>query len=532
MAYTVLSLIVALAANASAQNLRATLAAPALPVVRVAPVLPVAAPTLAAPTLSLSAPVLAPAFAAPRLTPVAAAAAAPIAVPAAAQAQAHAAPALEALAAPAPSAASAHAAGITLEDALTGRRSYGAVFAAPAAPVNGALPTARSAPAVSGVSYARGIEKRHKDYLNESLRRRKAGWFRGLARMGVTLEGPTAPKLKVTAAKDRSSKVMAVVTAVEYTVSWTQGPMKSGSFRVVVPMKDPEPELSRLAAPAIPAEKQVVLRVKSGTPEAEARAFFEAQGLRVVNRSYDGLWTVAVTGRQGAAAAARRLSGKGFVIHAAAKNAVFAEADQVLVSAKAGITEDALAALFSRHGLVVIEKRRDGLWRAAAAKGKSAKTLSALGQDDAVFFARPLVLEAPETRMAVVTLRPGSDAQAASAFFKRHGLTVVDELGEQTYKVAGSLDAAALAALLAKDEAVAQTVAVGSLSDAEIESAARGAASYKGRPWSSTEYSYNWALTQSWLVRRGATAAQLALFEKLTSEAPVKNGGFNPWSGD
>lgn len=531
MAYTVLSLIVALAANASAQNLRATLAAPALPVVRVAPVLPVTAPTLAAPTLSLSAPILAPAFAAPRLTPVAAAAAAPIAVPAAAQAQAHAAPALEALAAPAPSAASAHAAGVTLEDALTGRRSYGAVFAAPAAPVNGALPTARSAPAVSGVSYARGVSKRHKAVLDESLRRRKAGWFRGLARMGVALDGPVAPKLKVTAAKDRSSRTAAVVTAVEYTLSWTQGSIKSGSFRVVVPMKDPQPEFSRLAAPAIPAEKQVVLRVKSGTPEAEARAFFEAQGLRVVARSYDGLWTVAVTGRYGAAAAARRLSGKGFVIYAAAKTASYAEADQVLVSPLPGLSETDLAALFSRYGLTVLEKTQDGPWRAGTAKGRSAKVLAAMAQDGAVLYARAFKTDIPESRHAVVELAPVG-ADALPALLRRHGLTVLDELGGRAYLVGGPLEAPALAAALKADAAVASAVAVGSLPDAAVEAAANGTASYKGRPWSSTEYNLNWAMGYDSLRRRGATAAQLKRYEELTAAAPVRGGGFNPWSGD
>ncbi|TPW17205.1 MAG: hypothetical protein FD126_3705 [Elusimicrobia bacterium] len=34
------------------------------------------------------------------------------------------------------------------------------------------------------------------------------------------------------------------------------------------------------------------------------------------------------------------------------------------------------------------------------------------------------------------------------------------------------------------------------------------------------------------LRRRGATAAQLKRYEELTAAAPMRGGGFNPWSGD
>jgi hypothetical protein len=73
---------------------------------------------------------------------------------------------------------------------------------------------------------------------------------------------------------------------------------------------------------------------------------------------------------------------------------------------------------------------------------------------------------------------------------------------------------------------------VGSLPDAAVEAAANGTASYKGRPWSSTEYNLNWAMGYDSLRRRGATAAQLKRYEELTAAAPMRGGGFNPWSGD
>jgi hypothetical protein len=69
-------------------------------------------------------------------------------------------------------------------------------------------------------------------------------------------------------------------------------------------------------------------------------------------------------------------------------------------------------------------------------------------------------------------------------------------------------------------------------SRAEVEAAARGAASYKGMPWSHTEYSMTLAGYESGLRKAGATFAQLQLFHKLADAAPIKGGRFNPWSGD
>lgn len=70
------------------------------------------------------------------------------------------------------------------------------------------------------------------------------------------------------------------------------------------------------------------------------------------------------------------------------------------------------------------------------------------------------------------------------------------------------------------------------VSDADVESAARSVISYKGRPWSQTEYNMGYYNALENLEKRGASAAQLERFKKLCDEAPVKGGGFNPWSGD
>lgn len=70
------------------------------------------------------------------------------------------------------------------------------------------------------------------------------------------------------------------------------------------------------------------------------------------------------------------------------------------------------------------------------------------------------------------------------------------------------------------------------VADSAIESAARSVASYKGRPWSSTEYNMNYSLTLDSLRKQGATEEQLQRFRDLADAAPVKAGGFNPWSGD
>ncbi|MBI3300419.1 MAG: hypothetical protein HYZ75_19815 [Elusimicrobia bacterium] len=515
-----ISILLALAAPTAAQNLRATLITPGAPSVTVTPALTVTAPRLTVAPLALPAASLTPTLPAPAIVAVVAAQAAPAPLASFVQTQAAAQPALQALSVPNPSASGAHAAGVSLEDALTGRKSIGAVFAAPVGPVNG---IGRSEPAVSGVSYAKDISARQRARLDESLRRRKAGWYRGLSRMGITLAGPESPKLKVVKAETLSSKgLAAVVVAEAFTVEWSQGRTRGGSFRVTVPAKDPEPEFRRLADPAVPDAAQVVVRFKTGAADADIRAFLESQGLRVISRGYDGTWLAGVTGRAKPAAAAKRLLSDPLVLSAAAKLAAFAEADQALIAFRAGADETALADALKRHKLTVLERTRDGLWRVGTPQGRADKVRAALETEAAVLYARTLKADFPESRQAIVTLRT-KDEDALRAFLRHHGLTVLDVLGERTFRVAGTIS---------EDAGVESVVAVGSLPDAAVDAAAAGAASYKGRPWSATEYNLNWALGYGSLARLGASAAQLARYERLTAEAPVRGGGFNPWSGD
>ncbi|MDX6767926.1 MAG: hypothetical protein SF051_00215 [Elusimicrobiota bacterium] len=70
------------------------------------------------------------------------------------------------------------------------------------------------------------------------------------------------------------------------------------------------------------------------------------------------------------------------------------------------------------------------------------------------------------------------------------------------------------------------------LTDAEVRATAASVISYKGRPWSSTEFNSVYYPALENLKARGATKRQVALFEKLVADAPIKGGSFNPWSGD
>lgn len=70
------------------------------------------------------------------------------------------------------------------------------------------------------------------------------------------------------------------------------------------------------------------------------------------------------------------------------------------------------------------------------------------------------------------------------------------------------------------------------VTDEEVLAAARSTISYKGRPWSQTEYNMSLYTTADSLKARGATEAQLKLYFDTCAAAPIKGGSFNPWSGD
>ncbi|MEK7388729.1 MAG: hypothetical protein AAB036_03435 [Elusimicrobiota bacterium] len=56
--------------------------------------------------------------------------------------------------------------------------------------------------------------------------------------------------------------------------------------------------------------------------------------------------------------------------------------------------------------------------------------------------------------------------------------------------------------------------------------------SYKGTPWSETEYNLEYDLAIERLRARGASAEQLKRFETLCAQAPLRGGRFNSYSGD
>ena len=62
--------------------------------------------------------------------------------------------------------------------------------------------------------------------------------------------------------------------------------------------------------------------------------------------------------------------------------------------------------------------------------------------------------------------------------------------------------------------------------------AANSVIASKGYPWSETEYNMGLYTTADRLRELGATEAQMKLYFATCAAAPIKGGGFNPWSGD
>ncbi|MDO8516053.1 MAG: hypothetical protein Q7S28_02265 [bacterium] len=70
------------------------------------------------------------------------------------------------------------------------------------------------------------------------------------------------------------------------------------------------------------------------------------------------------------------------------------------------------------------------------------------------------------------------------------------------------------------------------VSDEEVKKAVERAASYKGGTWSFTEFNLKTYEIKRELSLRGATEAQIDRFEEFVKKAPIRGGGFNPYSGD
>jgi len=428
---------------------------------------------------------------------------------------------------------------------------------------------ARTTPLLSDVTYKAEVSVAHQLLLRETLTRRKAGWIRELARMGVQLAGPVAPVLTITASKDlpKSGKV-------EFMVEWNQGEMHVGSFKALITLKNLNPELRRLAAPPVPEEKQLAVRfkktiianvgglnVETAVTDDRIAEFLEANGLRLLNKGWgDYEYRVSVTGGAQAAAMAKLLSGSDLVLYARPAALKVPEERQLEVVFKkttvvdfnglrveTAVSPDDITALLLKNGLTVLELSRDGVWKVGTEAGIAAEVSDALESAGITLYALPRKQDLPEDRQAVIKFQKsvivdagGILVEAAvseddvAAFLRGNGLKVAAAYGDGAYKVAGpaGTDSQGLAETLGKDRTVKSAVAVGSLTDQQIEASAKGVASYKGRPWSSTEYNMNYSMSYSYLEMAGATQAQLQKFSDLCDAAPVRGGGFNPWSGD
>ena len=483
-------------------------------------------PTLAAP--ALSAPLVAPGLAAAPIAAPAPQATPSMKVSAVSEAVA---PAIQALQAPGLKGEGSAAAAESMMAPVVGKAAQGSD--APVAAPEQTAPQAagvklRGAPVLTKVSYAPEVSAQHQQILTESLTRRKAGWIRGLATMGVKLEGPVAPAVTVKAAKD-----VAKGTKVEYTMEWNQGETRVGSFKAYITLKNANPELRRGVAPEPAKEQQIRVRFKKDAPAADIEAFLESQGLRLLSKGWgNGYYRVSVTGGDGADAKASGLSRSGLVLYATPETFAVPQARQVQLVFNKDAGEDQIAAALAAHGLRVLSLDYYGNYTVGAEDLDAAAAARSLQAGAGVHYARPVVFDPPASSQLIISLQDGGDI---APLLGRYGLMVVKVLNNGAYKVARVSDAKPAKDILedvSKETTVKAAIVLGGVTDEQIQSAARGTASYKGRPWSSTEYNMNYGMTYWYLEERGATSEQLKEFERLCDEAPVRAGGFNPWSGD
>jgi hypothetical protein len=386
----------------------------------------------------------------------------------------------------------------------------------------------RGSPLLNRIGFSEGVPAQHQSLFQETLTRRKAGWTRQLAAMGVKLDGPLAPILTV-----RSSKDIAKGTKVEFTIDWNQGETHVGAFKAVVTLKNVDPDLRRLPAPEPAKERQIRIRFNKSALAPDIDSYLERKGLRLLSKSWDGDYTVATTGRDQADALARDISGTGIVLSATPVSFSVPESDQVQIVFKKD-HEDGIGLLLRRMDLRVISIDREGLYTVGAQGLAAVETAGRLQGEAGVLYAKPVRFSPPASSQLIIQWNQTSE-DAAADLLKRHGLMMVKVLNNGAYKVARVSDASLtkdMIAAISQEPIVKQALALGGLTEEQIRSGAKGAASYKGRPWSATEYNMAYGTTYWDLEERGATPEQLKLFEKLCDEAPVRGGGFNPWSGD
>lgn len=422
-----------------------------------------------------------------------------------------------------------------------GRAAAGRLFAeglggAPGAvPVPGVEPSGRSAPLLKDVSFSEDVGPEARALFTKSLTRRKAGWISELGKVGVKLIGPVAPALDVRAAFDR--RLHGALKSVDYRVEWTQGPTRAGAFIARIRADRPDPRLTRAAEPQPPLERQVQVRFRAGSAEADIARFLEERGLRLLRRDYRGFHVIGVSGQAAVDEVARDLARRDLVLYATPSATQVPEQDQLIVVFKNTASESDRAAFLAEYGLRVLEADpHRGFWRVGAERLYLSGAEGRIRGHAALLYASPLEDKSSWTRHVIVSFREDATDDAVADFLRRNLLRVVSDYGGRTYKAAAldedPVDARELAEFLAGDGSVKSAVAVGTLDEAAVERAADYAIGHKGMPWSMTEFEMVKATTEWDLDRRGATPEQLARYRELVNAADVKGGRFNPWSGD
>ena len=462
----------------------------------------------------------------------------------------------------------ARSAGSRLFD-ITAARTEGGEVPAGAPDARSAAPRLRRyAPLLSNVSYTDGVAQEQKSLLSESISRRKAGWTQGLKRAGLDLAAGQ-PAVSVLSAQTKVSKNNPADYTVTYQLEWKYSDTMLGRVRVSINSLKLAPAIYSQPLPEPPKERQLVVRFNSHafrnevhseyTPvqESEIKALAEQLGLRILRHDYRGSYTLAAPESTDIAAAEKKLLANEIVLDARPMLYDVPAENQLRVAFKKNtkygmfdimlphsLEDGDIAAVLRHTGLRVISYEW-GVWTFGA-PGADAAALAKLIQDSRLaIYAAPVVSQVPESRRVVMTVRSGNvviDFPAAREvpltedelgdFLLGAGVRVLEDLGGRTYVIEVAGDNVAAAKALAENPLVEKAAAVGSLSDDSIRASAKGVAMNKGRPWSQTEYNASWGYTYDALKRDGATAAQLKLFEKLTAEAPVIGGSFNPWSGD
>lgn len=387
----------------------------------------------------------------------------------------------------------------------------------------------RYAPLLTDLVFAIDVAVEQRTLLNGSLSRRKAGWLRGLAKAGVDLSAGQ-PSVTVLSAETRVSRRDPAARSVTYVLEWKHSDTKLGRVRVSIDATKLEPAITSQPLPEPPKERQLVVRFVSQVPEAEVRALAQGLGLRVLRRSYQGDYALAAPDSTDMAKAEQGLSANPLVIDARSAVLDVPAQNQLRLAFKASAKDADVAAMLRRTGLHSLTVDY-GVWTLGAPGADAAALARLIQRSGLAVYAAPAVSPAPESRRVVVTLRREASEDQAAEFLAHAGLGVLESLGG-AYLLEVEGDNAAAAKALAAQPLVERAAAVGSLADDAVRASANGVASHKGRPWSQTEYNAAWAYAYDGLRREGATRAQLELFEKLTGEAPVLGGGFNPWSGD